>query len=69
MLGNTSKRALIVASGQVVREYREHRGMSLPALARASTVPRARIELIEQGSGASITAEFVVDLLFDLQGS
>jgi ribosome-binding protein aMBF1 (putative translation factor) len=58
------KRALIVACGQVVRDYREQRGMSLGALARTSTVPRARIEMIEEGSVASINAEFAVDVLY-----
>jgi transcriptional regulator with XRE-family HTH domain len=60
----TNERALIAASGQLVREYREHRAMSLRALARASTVPLDRIELIEQGAVPSISAEFVVDLLY-----
>lgn len=59
----TNKRAIIAASGQVVRTYREQRGMSLQALAWVSTVPRARIELIEQGAVATLNAEFAVDLL------
>lgn len=59
-----NKTVLIAASAQLVREYRAQRAMSVGALARASTVPRDRIELIEQGAVTSISAEFVVDLLF-----
>ena len=51
------KTAYIIATGRVLRDHRESRGLSVADLAEKSGVPQSRVEQIEAGSISAVAVD------------